>query len=350
MEERPPPDSQLQKFKQTDPERFDNGLDMREVENVQADKHISTIKVKEEIDMWNTEYKIEDSLISGVDCNDNLNDKDDMKDKDCYEHTDDLDDDEEEEVDEDSISDSDDEDKWIIQLEKQFVAWRKEHSCDLCLKGFNGHKDLTDHFYATKLGLIEESNIDRKRIEKKIIFPCLICGKIYPFNNELLLHMRSHNMHDESSTSLGKQEEGASSLAAKQNKSNSDNESDSELSVFKTFVKTMNLHACYECRKTFDTLDDLRRHLCKPKKARSYKKCGKEGKGHSCSMCHPRGQKNKPVHQCESCGKIFEHASALNSHMRIHTREKVITCEVCNKSFHDPYYLKQHMRVHSTGK
>lgn len=80
----------------------------------------------------------------------------------------------------------------------------------------------------------------------------------------------------------------------------------------------------------------------------------KEGKSHTCRICHitystnynltkhMRTHKEKKSCVCEICEKTLAHASGLRAHMRIHTNDYPFMCEDCPRSFNSLHSLQKH--------
>jgi uncharacterized Zn-finger protein len=78
--------------------------------------------------------------------------------------------------------------------------------------------------------------------------------------------------------------------------------------------------ACQECTKTYNTLENLRRH---------------QRKVHS-------ERENDQEYLCSECNKKFKHKSDLTQHLRIH--QEKIDCSLCSANFTRKDNLLKHMR------
>ncbi len=100
----------------------------------------------------------------------------------------------------------------IRGMEKEFIKWRRNHSCHDCKDGFSDFKNLIDHFYKTKgykeykedneheETIVESDYHDyryygskkKKKKYLKLIYTCDVCGKVCKYKSEFNTHMRTH--------------------------------------------------------------------------------------------------------------------------------------------------------------
>uniref|UniRef100_A0A3P9IFG0 C2H2-type domain-containing protein n=1 Tax=Oryzias latipes TaxID=8090 RepID=A0A3P9IFG0_ORYLA len=87
--------------------------------------------------------------------------------------------------------------------------------------------------------------------------------------------------------------------------------------------KTVRIHSCKVCRKSYTAAHSLK--------------------------CHMRVHTGERPYSCKECCKSFSRSSHLTSHWVIHTGSRPFSCSECDKSFTQSSNLTRHMKTHSRG-
>jgi len=116
--------------------------------------------------------------------------------------------------------------------------------------------------------------------------------------------------------------------------------------------KTICIHECKECGKTFSSQHQYTLHKRIHNNVRPYlcDVCGKRFIQASHLQAHQRTHTNERPFICEVCGKSFVQSSGLKTHLRSHSQERPYECTVCGKTFTQSGNLKMHVRTHTAEK
>ena len=111
-------------------------------------------------------------------------------------------------------------------------------------------------------------------------------------------------------------------------------------------------HDCLFCKKSFDSLNDLKEHLENCEEPNRFKcKCGKKFSHYSNLLRHKKmendGKCNNAIekcHKCNQCDRNFKFEKDLNNHqIKSHNRPK-IKCQNCELEFMSNVALKKHTK------
>uniref|UniRef100_A0A7G3ACI4 Putative c2h2-type zn-finger protein n=1 Tax=Lutzomyia longipalpis TaxID=7200 RepID=A0A7G3ACI4_LUTLO len=112
-------------------------------------------------------------------------------------------------------------------------------------------------------------------------------------------------------------------------------------------------YICDVCEKSFQGLNDLRKHARIHNDERPYPcpQCDKKFRQAGCLKNHVASQHGSDVQYiCDYCNKAFPIKERLRLHLRIHTGEKPYKCTICPKQFARGGQLSQHMLSHNGVK
>ena len=147
---------------------------------------------------------------------------------------------------------------------------------------------------------------------------CVVCGKIFPSLDEVLLHLKEHTEQN-CSKELNQQ------YTCDKNKHI--NHMNTHMSVKYTecqcgnIVKQGTKHDCTANIK----LDFVKPFKCNQCESRFISKSGMKN--------HMKSHTGEGQYTCNTCNKRFPTASTLEIHIRIHTGEKPYKCSQCDKGF-----------------
>uniref|UniRef100_A0A3P9JPF4 C2H2-type domain-containing protein n=1 Tax=Oryzias latipes TaxID=8090 RepID=A0A3P9JPF4_ORYLA len=115
--------------------------------------------------------------------------------------------------------------------------------------------------------------------------------------------------------------------------------------------KTVRIHSCKVCRKSYTAAHSLKCHMRVHTGERPYscKECCKSFSQSSHLTTHMITHTGAKMFSCRLCGKRFSQSHHLGSHMRTHSGEKPFSCSECDKSFTQSSNLTRHMKTHSRG-
>ncbi|XP_039608096.1 zinc finger protein 501-like [Polypterus senegalus] len=107
-------------------------------------------------------------------------------------------------------------------------------------------------------------------------------------------------------------------------------------------------YCCSKCGNIFSQFSNLRSHPCVPTGEKPYccSQCGKRFSQNRSLRNHIRIHNGEKPYCCSECGKRFSQATSFQNHTRIHTGEKPYCCSVCGKRFVQSSSLKSHTRIH----
>ena len=109
---------------------------------------------------------------------------------------------------------------------------------------------------------------------------------------------------------------------------------------------------CKICKKRFSRLDNFKDHLVihTGEHPFSCHVCGISF-NHSCHLKrHQLVHTGEKPHQCRTCKKRFNRMAHLNRHLQTHAGEKPLKCHLCRKSFTDTSSHQKHLRLHGEEK
>ncbi|CAH1994807.1 unnamed protein product [Acanthoscelides obtectus] len=164
----------------------------------------------------------------------------------------------------------------------------RKYICDECDKGFNGNKDLEEHYRVEHGGFR---------------YTCEHCKKEFKNKYAHRDHVQQHEAPKE--------------------------------------------FRCNICNKSLSARAALHTHRLVHKDELDI--CNVCGKGVKCMKSHMLSHAEKKQHECEFCQKKFAWRTSLVVHMRTHTGEKPYACEFCDKTFAQRPAIIAHRR-HHTGE
>lgn len=185
--------------------------------------------------------------------------------------------------------------------------WTRNYfECDSCNRKF--HTIATFERHSIVCEMLQDSLITRP---DKYEYYCVICAQIFLSADDMMEHMRIHDVQEEYNCILCQETFTTLPDIIRHGKNHEENA----------------VHRCVKCVKFFGTGDDIVTHLL-------------------------RHQGYKP-HQCPECDRRFFDKYKLKAHMLTHfpDYEKSYVCEFCSQSFAQQDYLVCHIRRrHSTEK
>lgn len=133
---------------------------------------------------------------------------------------------------------------------------------------------------------IKWENVSKRSFsESDVVYQCLICGQVFPSNDNLAKHMAKH-------------------LPTETIRSADNNK----------------IHYCKVCDRSFSRSDMLTRHM--------------------------RLHTGLKPYECLDCGQVFSRSDHLNTHKRTHTGEKPYRCPQCPYAACRRDMITRHMRTH----
>ncbi|XP_053663808.1 zinc finger protein OZF-like [Anopheles marshallii] len=122
------------------------------------------------------------------------------------------------------------------------------------------------------------------------------------------------------------------------------------LSLGNTLIN-LNKIKCPQCRKRFDTMEEMEQHRTKHLTENKFKCeiCSKEFPSHSSMWKHTKahtGERLKPF-KCPICEKCFTQQANMLKHQLLHTGLKPYKCPVCEKAFTQQANMVKHQMLHT---
>lgn len=112
------------------------------------------------------------------------------------------------------------------------------------------------------------------------------------------------------------------------------------------------IHDCEYCNRSFDNKNDLKNHVRTSHET--------ELKTYECNQCSQtftlkslftshltKHKKHPESHLCAECGKVFETNTTLNTHLILHRNDKPFACTQCPAKFKTKQILNIHSTVHN---
>ncbi len=210
------------------------------------------------------------------------------------------------------------------------------YECQGCNQSFNQKELLLKHIAEH----IQENEV-KNSVNKKKLFTCEFCGKIFKKLSHYMRHVRTHTGEKPYKCDVCEESFVEAHLLAKHLVKHTGEER------FK----------CPECEDRFSMSKQVTNHriivhglMVSDKRIRDKNKL--------CTICgewfstqnfksHQRRHNGDTKYKCDVCGM---ECSSLVTHMRTHTGEKPYQCNECNKSFSLRGSLTSHKRIHSGVK
>ncbi|CAG9854286.1 unnamed protein product, partial [Phyllotreta striolata] len=105
---------------------------------------------------------------------------------------------------------------------------------------------------------------------------------------------------------------------------------------------------CHNCKKPFEQLQNLRKHVLSHVKPRKCKICNKQFRDLNVLTIHLRKHSKTSPFKCHICDKSFRQNYNLKQHIDKHLGLSNVTCRYCNKTFSTKYNANIHMKnVHN---
>ncbi|XP_041037092.1 zinc finger and BTB domain-containing protein 16-A-like [Carcharodon carcharias] len=168
-------------------------------------------------------------------------------------------------------------------------------------------------------------------------FPCELCGKRFPDNLRLRMHLQSHSgcsvvmcnpcgvrINTEEEPMIHRQAHSGDVPVPLYLLCGKRYESRFALREHMAYHGGSWSYCCWECQRLFPSVSALKRHL--------------------------RSHAGRPLHQCQFCRHRFQDENALRNHKQIHQGEKPYQCNDCKKKFSLKHQLETHYRVHTGEK
>ena len=231
---------------------------------------------------------------------------------------------------------------------------KKSVECEFCNKFYWTREELVDHI----------------RIYHKADGPhmCPHCKKILTTKISLRGHILKHDMWNkrEDTRKIKEEEETIEfALKAEPNSCFKCKKSFQNLKILKKHLlchyknnlsmenkeSDKNGLRCDQCPKIFSSKGFLKNHLfyhTKPKTLSKCNMCDKTYHKEQSLEQHIKWHKGQKDYQCSECNKLFSQSGNLKSHIQsIHRTERPFKCSLCDQSFKQTDGLKRHSKIHS---
>lgn len=189
--------------------------------------------------------------------------------------------------------------------------------CGFCNREFRNSDALDSHMSADKL--------------------CLICGKVYPCDDQLRNHVyKEHDDDDEDENRLP---------AAKRSRIQNDESSQDEADGKSTGAQAAKPFECRLCHKKFARKQAMKNHLYAELNLRRHECefCDKRYNYYSHLKEHIITNHGEKEYACVYCGKDFPTRKRFRDHVTLHLDDKPFLCE-CGLSFKLNRYLSKHKK------
>lgn len=205
------------------------------------------------------------------------------------------------------------------------------HQCTICGRVFSFRYQLIVHArYHTlpdggKANILAEDKLsnwstNQQKKENKVLYPCSYCEKSFSRKEHLVSHVASHTVLDPS---------------------------------FPAFFSNGNAcpgenpHECHLCSKTFSRKDHLENHLRVHDSDFKCHICQKIFTRKEHLVNHVQWHTGTSPHRCGLCRKVFTRKEHLVNHVRQHTGESPHVCRFCGKAFTRKEHVVNHERGHT---
>ncbi|XP_045499758.1 PR domain zinc finger protein 5-like [Colias croceus] len=226
----------------------------------------------------------------------------------------------------------------------------RKHACHYCNKSFSGDVALQDH-------------INKKHFK----FTCNYCEYTTEEYEDYKAHIGLHNVRSDSECSLdsdcvvdyrvGERDVAEANSVIQKVMSNK-----MFLVRSKWNKNTRCRKVCDVCKKKFDRISDLKRHLIEHVIRSTLAKTPVNKNGTLtilCEVCqaetftkvdkykaHLREHAKLTLYKCTFCDKSFSDSSNFSKHKKIHGT-MFLQCDLCQRKFHSKKMIAQHMEYHN---
>ena len=109
---------------------------------------------------------------------------------------------------------------------------------------------------------------------------------------------------------------------------------------------------CRDCKKIFQSPNQLKRHETTHSRNRFKCECGKEFEQKHLLFMHLAARHTSPMlHSCKICSQMFTSRAFLRCHTRVHQKNNAFKCIKCGNTFINASHLKAHKRqVHKSPR